>query len=192
MAKSNISDLQFPKVYELTVSLNDTVPFVTRKFLVHEIIHLDELHMVLQLTMGWNDVHSYQFTFAEKSYAPADFAADTGMLSDEEVTLQDALGSLKEFEYVYDHGDYWEHTIKISKVLEHDPRLTYPACVGGENACPPEDCGGLAGFENLKDVLAGKESPEKDELLKWVGGFYNPTTFDPNFVNQYLLWREED
>ncbi len=70
--------------------------------------------------------------------------------------------------------------------------MNYPACIAGENACPPEDCGGIPGFEDLKSTLAGKESQEKDELLTWLGGFYNPTTFDPNFVNKYLLWTEND
>lgn len=67
-------------------------------------------------------------------------------------------------------------------------RLNYPICVGGENACPPEDCGGIHGFEELKKTLTGKDSEEKDEMLAWMGGFYNPKTFDPNFVNKHFLW----
>jgi len=34
------------------------------------------------------------------------------------------------------------------------------------------------------------DSPEKDELLAWLGGYYNPTTFDPNFINRFFLWNE--
>lgn len=106
--------------------------------------------------------------------------------------LCDVLGDTKKFIYNYDFGDSWAHEIKISKILDHDPRMNYPACIAGENACPPEDCGGIPGFEDLKSTLAGKESEEKDELLTWLGGFYNPATFDPNFVNKYFLWNDDD
>ena len=27
-------------------------------------------------------------------------------------------------------------------------------------------------------------------LQKWLGGFYDPKTFDPNFINKHLLWAD--
>ena len=66
MSISIAPNSQLPKVYELTVSLPETSPLVWRKFLVHEIIPLAEIHMLIQLTMGWNDKHSYEFKFKDK------------------------------------------------------------------------------------------------------------------------------
>lgn len=36
----------------------------------------------------------------------------------------------------------WRHTIKVHKALPRAPDLKLPLCIGGENACPPEDVGG--------------------------------------------------
>lgn len=178
------------KVLEFKVSLQGTSPVVWRSFLAHEFIELPELHMLIQMSMGWQAYHLYEFKINDKSYTDAESALEMKAVSDEGVLLCDILGSSKKFSYIYDFGDGWKHEVQITKTLEHDPRVNYPVCTGGENACPPEDCGGPPGFERLKQTLAGKDSEEKDELLSWVGGYYNPSTFDPNFVNRYFLWAD--
>ncbi|RYZ76399.1 MAG: plasmid pRiA4b ORF-3 family protein, partial [Proteobacteria bacterium] len=126
MAVSISSNSKFPKVFELKLSLRETSPVVWRTFLVHEIIPLDEIHMLIQMTMGWDDKQSYEFKFGAKSYGPADLANDAGFDSDDGVSLQEALGGSNEFTYIYDHGDLWEHEVRIAQVLEHNPNITYP------------------------------------------------------------------
>ena len=79
--------------------------------------------------------------------------------------------------YADSNGDGWHHQIEITQVIDHDPRIQYPVCIVGEN---------------FKTVLVGKNTPEKNELLTWVGGYYNPNSFDPNFVNRHFLWAEND
>jgi len=54
----------------------------------------------------------------------------------------------------------------------------YPECTGGEGACPPEDCGGPGGFADLKELLAGPPSPEREEMRAWAGEEYDPARFD--------------
>lgn len=183
---------QSPKVYEFKVSLLGTSPVVWRSFLAHEIIDLSELHMLIQMTMGWEARHLYEFKINGQSYGEIDIDSEfeNDMLEAEGVTFGDVIKNSKKFTYIYDFGDGWQHEVEIVKVLEHDPRMSYPVCIAGENACPPEDCGGPPGFEDLKKTLAGKDSEEKDEMLTWVNGFYNPKTFDPNFINRHLLWAD--
>jgi hypothetical protein len=36
--------------------------------------------------------------------------------------------------------------------------------------CPPDDCGGAPGYENLLVILAGPDHEEHDEMLVWCGG----------------------
>jgi hypothetical protein len=182
-----------PKVYELTISLADVEPVVWRKVLVHDFIELDQLHLFIQIVMGWSDNHLYSFDIGNKSYSDKTSAEEMkNTYVAEGAILGDVLGKHKNFSYVYDFGDGWLHEIKITKTLETDPRMRYPVCIGGENACPPEDCGGAPGFERLKSVISGKDCQEKDELITWLGGYYNPYTFDPNFVNHYLIWIKND
>lgn len=194
MAKKKVARIkQVPKVYEFTISLSGVTPPVWRKVLAHEIIHLDELHMLIQMSMGWKNSHLYSFLINDKVFSGDEETAQEMKTELAEGTmLSDVLGSKKVFQYNYDFGDDWNHTVEITNVYEHDPRMNYPVCIDGANACPPEDCGGSHGFDRLKKTLSGPASEEKDELISWLGGFYNPKTFDPNFVNQYLLWGDEE
>lgn len=196
MAKSKSAKRFYPKVYEFTVTLAGTSPLVWRRFLAHEIINLDELHMLIQMTMGWEASHLYEFTFGNKKYAAPIHADDSEAENAEDVSLRDVLkdvlGDVRKFSYLYDFGDGWSHEIEITNTFDHDPSRKYPVCIAGENACPPEDCGGPPGFEELKEILAGEDSEEKAERLEWLGGHYNPLSFDPNFVNRFLLWADDD
>jgi hypothetical protein len=56
--------------------------------------------------------------------------------------------------------------------------VIYPACTAGEGACPPEDCGGPGGFADLKELLAGPPSSERDEMREWAGADYDPARFN--------------
>lgn len=190
--KKNKTPKLKPKVYELTISLAETTPQVWRKVLVHNIIELYELHMLIQMTMGWENRHLFSFEINGKTYSDAETALEMDDLDAEGVILCDVIGTSKKFSYTYDFGDDWLHEIEITNTLEHDPCLNYPVCIDGENACPPEDCGGPHAFEELKKTLSGKESQKKNELLTWLGGFYNPKTFDPNFINKHFLWANFD
>ena len=54
---------------------------------------------------------------------------------------------------MYDFGDYWEHEILVEKILPLEKGTHYPVCVTGKRACPPEDCGGATGYEELLEIL---------------------------------------
>lgn len=189
MTKKKKASVKNPKVFEIKISLQDTSPLVWRKILVHDFVELADLHMLIQITMGWGNSHLFAFEINGKSYTEGETADELGDAIDYEgVQLKDVLGDVKKFLYTYDFGDDWVHDIEICQVLEHDPRMRYPICIDGQNACPPENCGGAGGFEELKETLAGKDSEEKDDLLEFVGGHFNPHSFDTNFVNKYFLW----
>lgn len=195
MAKKKVklkSVSRIPKVYEFKVSLLGTLPEVWRSFLAHDIIELSELHMLIQMTMGWEARHLFEFKINNQSYGEIDSEFESNMIEAEGVAIGDIIKDSKKFIYIYDFGDGWQHEVEIVNVLDHDARMNYPVCIAGENACPPEDCGGPPGFDRLKKTLDGKDNEAKDEMLSWVGGFYNPKTFDPNFINRHLLWVDID
>ncbi len=66
--------------------------------------------------------------------------------------------------YEYDLGDGWEHELAVEAADTADAVTVYPECTGGEGVCPPEDCGGPGGFADLKELIAGPPSPERDEM----------------------------
>jgi len=81
------------------------------------------------------------------------------------------------FQYIYDLGDNWEHEILFKKIVEPDPNQKYPLCLEGQRACPPDDCGGVPGFEQLLEVLADPTHEEHHDLREWAGDF-DPEKFD--------------
>jgi hypothetical protein len=57
-------------------------------------------------------------------------------------------------------------------------RHCYPRVIAGKRACPPEDCGGPWGYENLLEALADPKHPDHDDLKEWVGGDFDPEHFE--------------
>ena len=92
--------------------------------------------------------------------------------------------------YTYDFGDDWEHDLLVEDVLPAEPGVAYPRCLTGRRACPPEDCGGIWGYQELVEILTDPGHPEHSNRLEWLGlsstHEFDPTTFDLAEINQNL------
>ena len=88
--------------------------------------------------------------------------------------------------YTYDFGDFWEHEISLEKLRKFDPGRIYPVCLAGEMACPPEDCGGLAGYYVMLQAIRDPRHEQHQELLEWAGESYDPESFSREQVNRAL------
>jgi len=88
--------------------------------------------------------------------------------------------------YTYDFRDSWEHELKIEKVLPPESGVRHPRCLEGQRACPPEDCGGPWGFENLLEVFNDPNDEEYEEMREWVGKDYDPEYFELDSVNRAM------
>jgi hypothetical protein len=89
--------------------------------------------------------------------------------------------------YLYDFGDGWEHQIRVERIIEDDQRYPgRPVCLAGARNCPPEDCGGSWGYENFLNAIGNKKHKEHKELLRWVGGSFDPEHFELDEVNALL------
>ena len=90
----------------------------------------------------------------------------------------------KKFLYEYDFGDGWIHEVVAEKILPPDPGFKNPVCLAGENACPPEDCGGIPGYYNLLEILGDRKHPEYRDMKDWMGGKFDPAAFKLDAVNK--------
>lgn len=179
------------RTYQLKIGLKSAKPPIWRRVLVPSDIRLDQLHNVIQIAMGWMDCHLHQFIAYGRFYGVArgDFAIDLDMDIEDEtkVKLHDLLQREKDsIVYEYDFGDGWEHKITLETVLPADKEQALPVCVKGRRACPPEDCGGIWGYERLLAVLRDPSDPEHQDMLEWVGGPIDPDGFDLDAVNVAL------
>ena len=152
-------------------------------------VSLAKLHGILQIVMGWTDSHLHQFTIHDRDYGVPDRELDFGQqtLSERRVRLLEVVyGEKDRFVYEYDFGDSWTHQILVEKIIAKEEGKRYPVCVAGKRACPPEDCGGIWGYENFLAVIKDAGHPEHEEMIEWIGGVFNAEAFSLDEVNQRL------
>jgi hypothetical protein len=185
-----------PQPVALRIELLDVAPLVWRRVLVSNQWTLASLHGYLQWVMGWTDSHAHEFQIGAGIVAPdwwiqeADFHADTGDHRDERrvsvAAVVSELGVGGEFEYRYDMGDGWRHRLVIESLphLAEIRDLSLPVCLSGENACPPEDVGGPGGYDLFLEILADRAHEQHQDMVRWIGGVFDPKGFDLNRLNR--------
>jgi hypothetical protein len=173
-------------IYELRVALREVTPEIWRRVQVRSSITLASLHRVLQTVMGWSESHLHEFRVAGVCYgSPHPELPPTQ--DERKALLGDVLSRPNDrLTYVYDFGDGWEHEVALERVLDAKPGRDYPRVMGGERACPPEDCGGVSGYSHLLEVLRNPKDWEHRDLVDWVGGSLDPEAFDADEVNGAL------
>lgn len=195
-------DLPPAVAYQLKVALRGISPLIWRRLLVCADTSLADLHHILQLVMGWTNSHLHRFVIHGKEYGIA-YNGGIGFDDDpRQIRLRDFQFRLRErFLYEYDFGDNWQHDVRIEEILAAEGSRTYPVCIGGKRAAPPEECGGMEvylaqwrrwkydflchrlrgdGMDREQDFLVEDEGEEIDEPG------YDPEQFDRRAVNAQL------
>lgn len=171
-------------------------PTVWRRIVIPATFTFHQLHQTIQEAFGWYDAHLYQFqhhpydggwSFMDPKREPSEDASDA---RNTVVNAFITMRSLKKFVYVYDFGDDWIHDITLEKV-DNDAQLNHPVCLAGKGACPPEDCRGIYGYEEMKEVFATRpKSKEANEYRDWLFMEKNenldPNAFDIEEINYNL------
>jgi hypothetical protein len=180
------------RAWQLYVELEEVRPKVWRRLLVPLTIELSSLHVMLLWGMGWDGGHVHEFVFGHDHYGASEPGREfpDDLMAEEDMPLSAALRSRKSFQYLYDFGDAWWHKIKVEKIVVLDAPIEYAQCIGGENACPPEDVGGAPGYEEFLEALADPGHPEHADLAEWIGRPFDPRSFDIDEVNARLNARE--
>ena len=171
--------------WQLKVTLLNTSPPVWRRLVVSPATTLAALHEYIQAAFGWWNYHLYEFEAGRARYGVPDPDWDLGpptrRASATTLNMVVALGG--SLRYTYDFGDNWEHKVTVEKAIPPTPGARVPICNGGRRACPPEDCGGPWGYQELLAILADPTHEEHAERVEWLGewggGRLDPEAFDP-------------
>ena len=132
-------------------------PMVWRRLLVPDTCTLRELHGVIQVAMGWEGIHLYQFCLRSRRYGSWEVSASSPDVTLAELKLRRGV----RFTYEYDLNIPWRHEVRIEENrLEAEPGKVLPRCMAGDGACPPEDCGGPWGY------LAGLDDASSWDALE--------------------------
>ena len=142
------------RIVQLKVRLLGISPMIWRRVLVPASVTLRELHGILQVSMGWEGIHLYHFDSHAVHYGSFELSTESPDIALSRFRFR--KGS--RFAYLYDMGDYWEHEVRIEQFLDRNPKKTYPVCTDGSGACPPEDCGGSAGYLEWREAAMGYEA----------------------------------
>ncbi len=188
-------------IYQFKIELKNVInPTVWRRLLVSSESTFEEFHRIIQTAFGWENAHL--FFFASKGYSSSpliemiyddDFwggMSNKESLDATSVLLSDIFIKAKQkYVYLYDSGDDWFHQLTLEKILPIEEGKL-PILLAGEGTCPPEDCGGPWGYENLKEILVDKKHPEHKEMKEWLGlkprELWNANNFDLENFNRLL------
>ena len=184
-------------IYQIKVTLHDSKPPIWRRILVPDSISLHQLHTILQIVMGWTNSHLHQFIIDDEYYGePEEEDGYSEDLKNEKRYRLNQFVERKGFKFIYeyDFGDSWEHTIRVEAILPIDPstrgakqpqsgRTQYPVCLEGKRACPPEDIGGVEGYDDLLKIFRDPKHPEHNDMLEEFGDDFDPEFFDIEDVN---------
>lgn len=185
--------------YTLRITMKNISPAIWRKVEVPSNISLRHLSELIMAVMGWSGYHMNQFRKGLDTYYEPCYQRDGDMedfsdvrirhYNQEDFSIDQILEEKgRSFTFDYDFGDGWEHEVRLSSVSEYadgEPRKIRFA--SGKRACPPEDCGGLWGYEELCGIVRKKTSGKRltrdeRERLEWFSGNYDDC-FDPELLD---------
>ncbi|NYT02098.1 MAG: plasmid pRiA4b ORF-3 family protein [Methanosarcinales archaeon] len=176
-------------VYQLKVTIDGIEPPIWRRIQVRGDVTLFKLHKIIQEAMGWGDYHLHQFMVGREHYSDPSHEDpwDSDVKSEKRARLSKvAPDENNRFIYEYDFGDSWYHEILVEKIFVPDEELKRPVCLDGERSAPPEDCGGIPGYEDFLVAFRDPEHPDHEEIMDWAGEDYDPDKFDKNEINRLL------
>jgi hypothetical protein len=176
-------------VHTIKVTLAGSRPPIWRRLQVASTTTLRALHDVIQAAFGWDDYHMWVFETPLGRYGLPDADLEISNAAAKRLG-QVAPSKGDRLCYTYDFGDDWEHTILTEAITAPEPGAAYPRCLTGRRACPPEDCGGIWGYDDLVEILTDPKHEEHQERLEWLGldsaDQFLPAAFNPDQANTAL------
>ena len=168
-------------IYQFKIKLvGSSKPPIWRKLEVPADCTFYDFHLVIQIAFGWENCHLFSFEpqrtgrnhrigfrIEELREDSDPFWGDTEVLDADEITLDKIFNRLAKLIYLYDFGDNWEHLITLEGVLLENRDKAI--CTAGKGTTPPEDCGGIWGYEEIKRSFAEKDQKQMERYREWLG-----------------------
>ena len=189
---SEIAAEMIPMV-KMKITLRLPAPYkVYRDLEVPVTASLGKLHEIIQAAFEWDNAHLHEFKAGSYTIGPEEDEADSMFsffreepINEDEITVGEIAQSFKQFTYIYDFGDYWEHLITFKKGILR-PVGSEVTCTGGKGDTPWEDCGGPGGYMYMMEVLEDPTNAEYEEIKEWTEGDLIPRFFTKEGTNVML------
>lgn len=128
------------EIYQLRVVIAGVSPLIWRRLLVPADTTIAGLHTILQTVFEWSGEHLHRFVIHGTEYGIS-YAGSEGFHDDaRKVRLEDLGLRLGErFSYEYNYFAAWTCDLRLKQIQPGEPGRTYPRCIGGRRAGPPEE-----------------------------------------------------
>jgi len=189
------------RVCQFKITLKGIMPLIWRRIQTKDCT-LDKLHEHIQTAMGWTNSHLHRFNIGSVRYGDPELLYEgwedeippVNSLKTKISQVVPADGKRFSFDYEYDFGDGWEHEVLFEGCLRAEKGTRYPLCVEGDRACPPEDVGGIYGYQEYLEALADSKHERHEEFMEWSGAF-DSEGFDTEAATKHMRrglpnWRE--
>jgi hypothetical protein len=164
------------KIFEIKATLIGLKPDIYRIFQVDSSIKLQMLHEVFQALFAWENFHLH---FYQDSHG-------NEIKTEDQVELGQFLSMGNNLTYVYDYGDSWTLDISLINSFEDITQGKYPICIGGSRKSPPEDSGGVTGYEMALELMRDNGKIDFSLISEWYGDNYDPEYFNLDEINKAL------
>lgn len=164
------------KIFEINATLVGVKSEISRTFMVDSSISLQILHEVFQALFAWENFHLH-------------FYLDSNghdIKKEDQVELHQVLSKGEKITYVYDYGDSWTIDLSLINIFEDETVGKYPLCTGGLRKAPPEDSGGITGYEMALELIMGDKKKDYSLISEWYGDNFDPDYFNLDEINHAL------
>lgn len=183
--KAKYLPVQKPKKSTLRIELENSEPLIWRELEVPSNLCLTSLAQAILLAFGWDEDHLHQFLESRKNHYATSLNELGGTLypGTKDGSRYGVSHLLKKqgdsVLFEYDYGDSWYHKVKLKSVADYaDYETKAVRLIGGANACPPDDCGGIYRYRHLVELMQKKpQSSELSEFYDWMGCKWDPEFF---------------
>ena len=183
--KAKYLPVQKLKKSTLCIELENSEPLIWRELEVPSSLCLTSLAQAILLAFGWNEDHLHQFLESRKNHYATSMNELGGTLypGTKDGSRYGVSHLLKKqgdsVLFEYDYGDSWYHKVKLKSVADYaDYETKAVRLIGGANACPPDDCGGIYRYRHLVELMQKKpQSSELSEFYDWMGCKWDPEFF---------------
>ncbi len=168
------------KAYIIKMSFEGITPQIWRRIILPAGGTFYRLHQTIQCATNFDSLfqeyHSFSFEIED------DFITDNRVLIEEAKGKKDNKRTVKSAKhvkfdvylekygvltYTYDFGDDWKIRIVLEEIVE-DYYFGHPTILDGGGTAPPEDVGGVPGYEEFLSVYHNPTHPEYLFTYAWA------------------------
>ncbi|MEK5078009.1 plasmid pRiA4b ORF-3 family protein [Solibacillus sp. FSL W7-1436] len=175
----DVTQIMDVELYQLNIQLDLDGHEIWRRVLIPANYSFRSLHNLIQIVFDWQNYHLHEFSVARKDNRNlkivmdddpdtlefADSSADE-IVQERFVSLAEIFSQHPEVIYEYDFGDSWEHIITLEKSITATSQ--HAKLIEGKGERPPEDVGGLHGFNEYLAMINDPNSAEDKDFMEWA------------------------